>query len=59
MRSTEFQRSHEEAPCGARNELLNRKSRVRIPPPAPIVLSQDIEDTCCKTLCTGQRPPRP
>lgn len=35
MRSTEFHRSHEEAPCGARNELLNPKSRVRIPPPAP------------------------
>jgi len=22
--------------------------------PSAIVLSQDIEDTCCKTLCTGQ-----
>ncbi len=22
------------------------------------VMSQDIVDICCKTLCTGQRPPR-
>ncbi len=35
MRSTEFHRSHEEAPCGARNELLNRGSGVRVPAPAP------------------------
>jgi hypothetical protein len=36
MRTNEFSRRLEEAFCGVRNELLNRKSRVRIPPPAPL-----------------------
>jgi hypothetical protein len=29
------------------------------PCPSANVLSQDIVHSCCKTLCTGQRPPRP
>ena len=35
MRSSEFHGSHQEASCGARDELLNRGSGVRIPAPAP------------------------
>src|SRR5207245_3431440 len=35
---------------------VNRKVQGSNPCPGANVLSQDIEDTCCKTLCTGQRP---
>lgn len=43
MRSIQFSRRLEETSCGVRGELLNRGSRVRVPPPAPFLLSQMVE----------------
>jgi hypothetical protein len=36
MRRIEYSRRREEASCGVRSELLNRRSGVRIPAPAPL-----------------------